>query len=590
VTLLAGIWHRHRQAIPAHLSVALDAALSRSPTDPRQRFDAPGVHLAKIDIAAFAAPAWSADENPDARAVTLVAGEPLLETAEGASARSRDRDTDDLHQALRRSDLSLFGACHGQFALAHYSQDDHRLVLATDLLGVRPLYIGWIDEFLVFAGAMRVLLAMPGMAPQLDARGATEALLLKAPLHGRSIYRGVRLLGAAECVSCTPEGDSSHVVQRWDDVPVGFTSRRSAVDALHAAFGAAVHRRARDDQATAAFLSGGLDSRIVVTSLRSAGLRVRTLNFSLEGSIDHAVGQLFGAAARTTHESHPYHAGLDDAYPDMASRALARPAADGLQPERPALVWAGFGGSALVGQVNVWPEYLEHCRAGNPDAAADAYIHRKGAVVPGRLFRKVHRRELASATRDGIRAELARLRPDDPGRLMDLYLLTNATRAQVHSYFDVIDLCRLEHQLPFFDSAFVRTALGIPIDWLQRHDLYHQWLQAFDPVVTAVPWQAYPGHLPCPMPLPAGARPQWQIAADRGFRRQALRRASLKLLKGPLPFDFLDRAYVATVSVAQLAGVSRYGYAIAAANSYVGWWKDTGCRPVPLAPPLEAAA
>ena len=39
MTLLAGIWHRRREAVPAHLAAALDAALSRSPTDVRQRFD-----------------------------------------------------------------------------------------------------------------------------------------------------------------------------------------------------------------------------------------------------------------------------------------------------------------------------------------------------------------------------------------------------------------------------------------------------------------------------------------------------------------------------------------------------------------------
>jgi hypothetical protein len=590
VTLLAGIWHRRRETVPAHLAAALDAALSRSPTDVRQRFDAPGIHLAKIDIGAFGDAAWAEEREPHGRAVTVLTGEPLMEVAGAALRRTRVEDTEALHRALRRSELSALRACSGQFVVAHYSEDEHRLVLATDLLGVRPLYIGWVEDFLVFASAMRVLLALPGMAPELDARGATELLLLKAPLQGRSQYRGVRLLGAAECLSFTPAHDGSHVAERWDQVPVRFASRDLAVQALHAAFVTAVRRRMRCDHATAAFLSGGLDSRLVVATLRSEGLQVRTLNFSLEGSLDQALGQLFADAAGTTHESHPYRAGLDDAYPDMASRALALPAADGLQPERPALVWAGFGGSAIIGQGNVWPDYLEHCRSGNPGAAADGYIRRKGAVVPGRLFRPVHREALASATRDGIRAELGRFRPEDPGRLMDLYLLTNATRAQLHAYFDVIDLCRLEHQLPFFDADFVRVAQGIPIDWLQRHDLYHQLLPAFDPVVTAVPWQAYPGHLPCPMPVPAGSQPQWQIAADRGFRRQALRRASLRLLKGPLPFDFLDRAYVTSVSVAQLVGVSRYGYAIAAANSYMGWWNASGCRPVPLAGPMEAVA
>lgn len=590
MTLLAGVWHRHRHDVPAHLGAAVDAALSRTATDIRQSFDAPGVHLVKIDIGAFGASAWIRDHGPDGRATTVLTGEPLLDATPGGPWRSRDSDTRQLHQALQRSDLSVLRACRGQYSLAHYSERDHRLLLSTDLLGIRPIYFAWLDDMFVFASALRVLLALPGMSPALDSRGATELLLLKAPLQGRSPYCGVHLLGAAECLSLMPDRQRTHISQRWDDVPVTFTSRGAAVDALHAAFVAAVKRRAQGDHATAAFLSGGLDSRLIVATLRSAGLQVRTLNFSLEGSIDHAVGQLFGHAARTTHESHAYRAGLDDAYPEMAARVLAQPAQDGLRPERPSLVWSGIGGSHVVGQCNVWPDYLERCRAGDLDGAVDAFLQRKGAVVPGRLFRRAHRERLQAATRDGVRTELDRLRPEDPGRLMDLYLLVNATRSQMHSHYDGIDVCRIEHQLPYFDSEFVRTALGIPVDWLMRHELYYQWLHAFDPVVMTVPWQAYPGHLPCPMPAPAGARPQWEIAAERGFRRSALRRVSRNLLTGPLPADLLDRTYVAMVSIAQLTGVSRYGYAVTAANAYTRWWKSSGCRPVPLAAPIGAAA
>jgi hypothetical protein len=148
-----------------------------------------------------------------------------------------------------------------------------------------------------------------------------------------------------------------------------------------------------------------------------------------------------------------------------------------------------------------------------------------------------------------------------------------------------VDQYRLEHQLPFLDTDVVATALAIPLDWLQRHHLYHKWLNCFSDAVTSVTWQTYPGHLPCPLPPPPGARLQWELSAENSFRAAALRGASFKLLRSALPGDFLDRRYVYAVAVAQLLGSSRYGYAIKAARRYIGWWNDSGRRPIPL--PIE---
>jgi hypothetical protein len=164
-------------------------------------------------------------------------------------------------------------------------------------------------------------------------------------------------------------------------------------------------------------------------------------------------------------------------------------------------------------------------------------------------------RILESATHEGVMAELARPDPPDPGRLMEFYLLLNPTRSQLHGYLEDLDQYRLEHQPPFLDTAVVATALAIPLDWLQRHDLYHKWLNCFSDPGTPVTWQTYPGHQPCPPPS-----------------------------------GFLDRRYLTLVAVAQLAGSGRHGYAIAMARDLARWWERAGRRPVPIPADVDAPA
>jgi hypothetical protein len=576
MTIVAGIWSPARLPIPRELTSALAANLSRHPDDHPWTHDVPGCFLAKVDIGAFGEDAACAD--PDGSA-TVLAGEPLLDSADGRAWKSRTADTRRLHEAAVRGDWSAAQAAMGAYCAIHYSAGEHALRFATDLLGVRPLYECSIGDFVVVASAIRILEGLPGVTLTLDPRGTLERAYLQAPLAGRTEFREVRLLGAAEAVTWSADGRTSVQLHRWDRVdPGSFRSIDEAVDAVDAAFGRAVERRRRDDRATVAFLSGGLDSRVIVARLRDAGLAVRTLSFSLIGSLDNVIGRRFAEAAGCVHLAVPYHAGLHDRYQVMAADALGSAGAG--EADRPRLVWAGFGGSAALGQINVWPDYVERCRSGDVAGAVESYLDRKGLHVPARLFREPFRAALAQVTRHGVLAEVSALSPADPGRLIELYLLRNSTRAQLHSDHEDTDRTRLEQHTPFFDVDFLRVALSVPYEWLARHHLYHRWIERLGAPVTSVPWQAYPGHEPCPLPLPADARPQWAIARSRTFRRRALLREAFRILQRPMPPGLIDRRYLASVSLLHALGARDYSYAITLAHKFVSAWERTGRRPV----------
>jgi asparagine synthase (glutamine-hydrolysing) len=71
---------------------------------------------------------------------------------------------------------------------------------------------------------------------------------------------------------------------------------------------------------------------------------------------------------------------------------------------------------------------------------------------------------------------------------------------------------------PFYDPALLEKWLAVPLEQTIYHRAYVQWMQRLPAAVTAVPWQAYPGHERSPLPLPAEVD-QWSDA-DAAYRRQ----------------------------------------------------------------------
>lgn len=579
MTILAGAWHHDRQPLPPPLEAALVGHLSRHTADAPAVIRAPGCVLAKVDIGAYGAPALHQDSSG---AITLLSGEALLADRPVGSGH-RLADTVRLHEALRDRADAVLRLATGTYATASYFPDSHRLVLATDPLGTRALYVCDVDGWTVFSTALRVLTQLPGVRLSLDTRGATEQIFLQAPLAGRTVFGGVTLLQPAEVREFVPgRAPVSREVMRWDDVPAWSGTREEALDAVHGTFLRAVERRRQGDTTTTALLSGGLDSRLTVAALLRAGSRVRTLNFSLEGSLDEQLGRQYAEAAGTQHVSRPYRAGLQDSYEQMAAEVLHAGPADAHAPERPLLLWSSFGGSAVLGQINNKPIYVELCRAGKVPEAVERYMDLKHLHVPRRLFTARHAAALAEVTRRGIHEGLAQLAPADPGRLIDLFIVGNSMRVQLHPHQEEVDVLRLEHQSPMFDVEWVRLAQALPQDWLREHRFYMDWLPAFGPPVTTIPWQSYPGHVACPLPLPQDARRQWDIAAARGFRRKAVLRAARRLVAGPAPFDLLDRRFLAVAAVLHALGIRNYAYAVRAAQRYTAWWDAGGRLPVPL--------
>ena len=116
--------------------------------------------------------------------------------------------------------------------------------------------------------------------------------------------------------------------------------------------------------------------------------------------------------------------------------------------------------------------------------------------------------------------------------------MTNEQRRDPAVLAEDVDMIRLEFHTPFWDSDFLEVVFNTPAELCLGHWLYMERLRARLPEALSVPWQAYPGHEPCPHGMPTGSLNQWSdlaVQARRRDRRIALRHGSRMFLDpGPL--------------------------------------------------------
>jgi asparagine synthase (glutamine-hydrolysing) len=172
----------------------------------------------------------------------------------------------------------MFEHLRGQFALALWDRRRQRLILARDRFGICPLY--WTrqstpgGEWLLFASEIKGLLASGLVVPRPDVRGINQVFTFFALPGPPTCFQGVQTLlpGHYLTIQLGQPGETATVTDRvyWEiDFPDEGEEdpgrdRTKLVDEFESVLLRAVERRLRADVPVVSYLSGGVDSSIVV--------------------------------------------------------------------------------------------------------------------------------------------------------------------------------------------------------------------------------------------------------------------------------------------------------------------------------------
>ena len=230
----------------------------------------------------------------------------LRRRLEGAGHRFRTAsDTETLVHLYEDAGPEFLDQLNGMFALALWDARQRQLLLARDRLGEKPLVYREEPGRLLFASELKSLLEVPGVTREIDPQALDQYLTYQYVPHPRTIYQGIAKLPPGHValyrdgrLSVRPYWNPDFRVE--EDRPF-----EQYAEELARLLTSSVEMRLQSEVPLGAFLSGGIDSTIIVGLMRrlSTGpLRTFTIGFPVPDYDERAYARLVSQHFHTEHE------------------------------------------------------------------------------------------------------------------------------------------------------------------------------------------------------------------------------------------------------------------------------------------------
>ncbi len=448
--------------------------------------------LGRIELATGEA---TSPENESAPSLALFHGvlhnEPHLRQSGRAPRRhgdSRDALIQDLYESQGDACVSRL---EGEFTVAIADLHRGRVLIATDPIGSSPLYWRVDDDGLIFSSELSALLkATPG-ARRLDMRAVADYLTAGAVLGDRTLAEGVQLLRPGTVLSYEWATRRVHL-QQYVDFADWFShttiQKAAYLEALQTAFRAAVGRAADTPRPVGLSLSGGLDSRAILSALKGRLASLHTYTLGVEGCADQIIADKLARIAGTQHRFFPLDASyLRDFLPSMKEMVALT---DGmylshgltemlavrfLDQSGIAVLLRGHGGELAKTHL-AWPYHTDarvyamsdvselvpylSARANyiTPNLPLSAFLTPQACQAAGR------------GSADAFAEALEGRRLSAAEACSYLYLMVLNRRFTVPS----LELLRtrVEVRLPFLDASFLKVLLAAPPEWRDSTEIH----------------------------------------------------------------------------------------------------------------------
>lgn len=165
--------------------------------------------------------------------------------------------------------------CVGMFAIAVWDKEDEKLILIRDRFGEKPLYYGWQNNTFMFASELKALKAHPEFVGKINRQALSHYFRLNYIPTPLSIYEDIFKLEPGMIATFSKDGELLSKRSFWNAEDIAVANEVSdltvdeAVDRLEFLIKQSVQDQKLSDVPLGAFLSGGIDSSIVVGVLQS---------------------------------------------------------------------------------------------------------------------------------------------------------------------------------------------------------------------------------------------------------------------------------------------------------------------------------
>jgi len=414
--------------------------------------------------------------------------------ARGVTFRTRC-DAETLLAALAVWGQGSLPRLRGMFAFAWYDAAAHRMLLARDPLGIKPLYwCSWVEggvPRVAIASEMPPLLGLAGPARPDMVTASAYLTTIRTTLGERTLYQGIRTLQPGEALWVEAAGPGLRFTPVSTTRTAAVTSPHDVTQRVREAVSESVRLHMRADVPTCALLSGGLDSTIIAAIAREHTGELRTYCSGARsdaGDDDFAHARLAAAALGLVHTEAPVTREMfAERWPAMVAAMgvpLSTPnevaineVARRLRAGGDVVALSGEGADELFGGYDApLAAAARHIDAGNAEPgvftltdAAWMPLDAKAVILNERVWRGV---EQDATLIDHYRTtydDLAAERDDDTPLQVHLRFARRINLAGLLGRLDTATmLAGVEGRTPFADSFVAGLAESLPMT--QKYD------------------------------------------------------------------------------------------------------------------------
>ena len=218
-------------------------------------------------------------------------------------------DTEVIVHAYEEWGVDCVRRFNGMFAFALYDTSRERLFLGRDRCGQKPLYYHWRNGRLVFASEVKAILEADWVERAPNPAAIDPYLTLRYVPEPQTMFQGVFTLPAAHRM-LVETGSSPRIERYWDIELAGpaadYPDDEVALGQVEAQFRESVRLVMRSDVPVGAYLSAGVDSSLVVATMRefNSNLHTYSIGFDSPGDETAAAAETARLLGTSHHEIH----------------------------------------------------------------------------------------------------------------------------------------------------------------------------------------------------------------------------------------------------------------------------------------------
>lgn len=181
---------------------------------------------------------------------------------------------------------------NGIFLFAIYDYNLHELIICNDRYGLKPLYLCDRDNYLLFSSEIKAILQDTSFNRKINLQAMGEFFSFGYVLGDNTLIEGIKLLPPASIFSYSNGKSEIKQYWNWNKIKkIDVIDEEQIVNELGELWLQAVERRMQGNGKIGVSLSGGLDSRAIVSAIDPKHYPIDALTFGKTDCDDYTIAK-----------------------------------------------------------------------------------------------------------------------------------------------------------------------------------------------------------------------------------------------------------------------------------------------------------